>query len=246
MPAAPNGFTDPSGGRPMPTEPDHVPSEQAPSTRRRRRRWLLAGAVAVPALALALWWFEPQALLFDDVVDEGFPIADAAEADDSAAGGRAADAPSAGEEEPADAERDPAQPDDGAGADSGDDAADGATPPPSGPVELAAGSFESRNRYTVTGTATTFQLEDGRRVLRLEDFESTNGPDLFVYLTVAGTADDDAALDGDFVDLGELTGNIGNQNYVIPDDVDLERYTSVAIWCRRFTTSFGVADLATS
>jgi hypothetical protein len=40
-----------------------------------------------------------------------------------------------------------------------------------------------------------------------------------------------------------LSGNIGNQNYVIPADVDLDRYDSVVIWCRRFTTSFGVADL---
>jgi hypothetical protein len=102
----------------------------------------------------------------------------------------------------------------------------------------------SRNRYTVTGTASAYQLEDGQRLLRLEDFASTNGPDLFVYLAVAGASEDDAALDADFVDLGVLSGNIGNQNYVIPADVDLDRYDSVVIWCRRFTTSFGVADLA--
>jgi hypothetical protein len=96
----------------------------------------------------------------------------------------------------------------------------------------------------VTGTASAYQLEDGQRLLRLEDFASTNGPDLFVYLAVAGASEDDAALDADFVDLGVLSGNIGNQNYVIPADVDLDRYDSVVIWCRRFTTSFGVADLA--
>lgn len=60
---------------------------------------------------------------------------------------------------------------------------------------------------------------------------------------MAGASDDDAALNADFVDLGMLSGTIGNQNDVIPVDVDLDRYDSVVIWCRRFTSSFGVADL---
>jgi len=200
-----------------------------------------AGAVAIPALAVVLWWFQPQALLFDDVVDESFPGA-GADQEDAAPAQPAEEAGTAGEG--------PAL--DGGGEDAAEEAAPGAgddtepaevEPEPSGPVELAVGSFVSRNRYTVTGTATTYQLEDGERLLRLEDFESTNGPDLFVYLTVAGADDDDAALDADFVDLGVLSGNIGSQNYVIPADVDLDRYDSVVIWCRRFTTSFGVADL---
>jgi hypothetical protein len=219
----------------------HPPRARGP---RRRRRLLLAGAVGLPVLAVALWWFQPQALLFDDVVDESFPIgADAAVTDDLAPG-ETTDRQPADDDEPDTVD---AAPDDGEGADdtdAEDDPSQEAAPAPTGPEELATGSFVSRNRYTVTGTATTYELEDGQRILRLEDFTSTNGPDLFVYLTVAGSADDDAALDADFIDLGALTGNIGNQNYVIPDEVDLDRYTSVVIWCRRFTTSFGVADLA--
>jgi hypothetical protein len=202
---------------------------------------LLAGAVGLLGVAFVLWWFQPQALLFDDVVDEAFPDAAAAdetdrtaagqdEAETSAASGRAdaRDAQDAVTGDEIDPETDDAEAEDST---------------PSGPVELAAGSFVSRNRYTVTGTATTYQLDDGERVLRLEDFTSTNGPDLFVYLTVAGAADDDAGLDAEFVDLGTLTGNVGDQNYAIPAEVDLDRYDSVVIWCRRFTTSFGVADL---
>jgi hypothetical protein len=180
-----------------------------------RRRLLLVAAVAIPALVVILVWFAPQALLFDDVVDEGFPVGGPAVQEDVAPD------PAAGDDaEPAEVE-----------------------PAASGPVELATGSFVSRNRYTVTGTATTYRLQDGQRLLRLEDFESTNGPDLFVYLTAAGAGDDDDVLDVDFVDLGVLSGNIGNQNYVIPAGVDLDRYTTVVIWCRRFTSSFGVADL---
>lgn len=96
--------------------------------------------------------------------------------------------------------------------------------------------------YTLS-QATTFRLEDGSHVLRLEDFASTNGPDLFVYLTTADADATDDELGAEFVDLGVLTGNIGNQNYVIPADVDLDRFDTVVIWCRRFTTAFGAADL---
>ena len=234
----------------MPREPDAVIEEDAPSSPRShrpargRRALVLAGAVAVPVLALALWWFEPQALLFDDVVDESFPVGSAAEQDDGGAA-PAAPADEAGADT-AGADLDDAgeAPADEPGPAAGDDTAPSeAGSAPSDPVELATGSFVSRNRYTVTGIATTYQLADGQRLLRLEDFESTNGPDLFVYLTVAGASDEDDALDADFVDLGVLSGNIGNQNYVIPADVDLDRYDTVVIWCRRFTTSFGVADL---
>lgn len=194
-------------------------SGAAPSRRAPRRRLLIAVvAVAIPMLVLVLWWFEPQALLFDVVVDEGLPVGAAA-------------VPLEGE-----AERETAIPD----ADPGPAASE---PVPTGPIELASGSFESRNRYVVTGTASFYLLPDGQRLLRLEDFAATNGPDLFVLLTAAGTSDDDSALDADSIDLGALSGNIGDQNYVIPADIDLERYDTVVIWCRRFSSSFGVASL---
>lgn len=179
-----------------------------------RRHLLVLAAAAILTLTGILWWFEPQSLLLDVVVDESFPAAEAA-----VPGGEVV-----------------REPGNGVGSAEG-----GSTQ--SGPVALATGSFESRNRYTVSGRATSYAMEDGQRLLRLEDFESTNGPDLYVYLTVAGASDGDAALGADFVDLGVLRGNIGDQNYVIPTDVDLDRYDTVVIWCRRFTASFGVADL---
>lgn len=170
--------------------------------------------LAIVALGPIVWWFQPQALFLDDVVDEGFPSAEPVTHDSAVEV----------------MERDPGSVD--------------VTPLPDGPVVLATGTFVSRNRYRVIGTATIHRLSDGRRILRLEDFESTNGPDLFVHLTVAGASDDDDALDAEFVDLGGLSGNIGDQNYAIPDEVDIDRYDTVVIWCRRFTTSFGVADLS--
>jgi hypothetical protein len=227
----------------MSVAPPELPGEDrpvadAPRRGRRRTGWLLAGGVGLLGVALVLWWFQPQALLFDDVVDEAFPDASAA----AAADGTTAREDEAETEQDAGGEGPDTAPDEGVDAEAAEPGV--ADPTPSGPIELATGSFVSRNRYTVTGAATTYQLDDGERVLRLEDFNSTNGPDLFVYLTVAGAADDDAELDADFIDLGTLTGNIGDQNYAIPADVDLDLYDSVVIWCRRFTTSFGVADLS--
>ncbi|HEY8140434.1 MAG TPA: DM13 domain-containing protein [Nitrososphaera sp.] len=78
---------------------------------------------------------------------------------------------------------------------------------------------------------------DGSSVLRLEDFRSTNGPDLYVYLSVDKEATD-------FVDLGRLKGNIGNQNYDIPEGTDLSKYDTVLVWCKQFSVLFGSAELA--
>jgi hypothetical protein len=78
---------------------------------------------------------------------------------------------------------------------------------------------------------------DGSNVLRLEDFMSTNGPDLYVYLSTDKQA-------SDFIDLGRLKGNIGNQNYDIPTGTDLSKYDTVLIWCKQFSVLFGSAELA--
>jgi hypothetical protein len=201
------------------------------------RLLVLVGVVLVGAIAFVLWWFEPQALLFDRVVDEEFPtVATEAEPEPTPAETTADDTP-----DPEEANDPPADP---ADLDTPDAAEADEVEEPTGPRALSSGGFESRNRYTVTGEATVYELEDGSRTLRLEPFESTNGPDLYVYLTTADHAHDDDALAADFVDLGDLRGNIGSQNYPIPDDVDLDAYDTVVIWCERFTAAFGAADLA--
>ena len=98
--------------------------------------------------------------------------------------------------------------------------------------------------HETRGTAKIIQLEDGRRLLRLEDLETSNGPDLRVYLSEIPESDDWHAYGERYVDLGALKGNLGNQNYEIPTDMDLSRYKSAVIWCRRFTVGFGVAGLS--
>ncbi len=110
------------------------------------------------------------------------------------------------------------------------------------PAELVRVDFIDRSHGTV-GVAKVLSDGTGRRVLRFEDFETSNGPDLDVYLSSAPVDAPPRDFDDDFVSLGDLKGNVGNQNYEIPESVDLDRYSTVVIWCVRFDVVFGVADL---
>lgn len=107
---------------------------------------------------------------------------------------------------------------------------------------IFTGDFVDRSHPT-SGRADV--LNDGgvQRFLRFEDFETDNGPDLNVYLSTAGVNADAGTFDDDFIDLGDLKGNIGPQNYEIPADVDLDRYSTVVIWCVRFGVAFGAAEI---
>ena len=107
----------------------------------------------------------------------------------------------------------------------------------------ASGPFISRSHPT-EGSAWVLGDGSGQRFLRLEDFRTDNGPDLNVYLSATSPDAPASAFDDDFVDLGDLKGNVGSQNYEIPVGLDLDHYSTVAIWCVRFGVVFGAADLA--
>lgn len=114
------------------------------------------------------------------------------------------------------------------------------------PSAVARGAFHS-NAHETTGTATIYRLDDGRRVLRLTDFTTSNGPDVRLYLVAAEDVQDDATVKREgFVELGKLKGNKGDQNYEIPASVDLAKYRTVTVWCARFSVNFGSAPLAAS
>lgn len=91
------------------------------------------------------------------------------------------------------------------------------------------------------GVATIYQLGD-QRVLRFEEFEVTNGPDLHVILS---SSPNPTARDGlgEYINLGMIKGNIGSQNYEIPADVDLSQYQSIVIYCQPFHVVFATAVL---
>lgn len=109
----------------------------------------------------------------------------------------------------------------------------------------ASGPFINRSHPT-RGNAIVLGDGTGQRFLRFEDFRTDNGPDLNVYLSSAPQDAPAGQFDDDFIDLGDLKGNVGSQNYEIPRDVDLSRYSTVVIWCVRFSVIFGAAELVAS
>ena len=179
------------------------------------------GRTAIVAVALlvvgafALYWFAPWNLFVDRTVDEALP----------------------GVSAPVEGARDEAA---DIGAAAGGGAGGGGT---SEPITLARGGFTSLEHETA-GTALVVELENGSRFLRLEDLETSNGPDLRVILTDQPVSEDwDVWDDGEYVDLGALKGNLGSSNYEIPANVDLQDVETAVIWCRRFSVGFGVAPL---
>lgn len=185
------------------------------------KRTALTGAAAVAvvaAAAIALPLFQPWRLLTDKVVDEALPSASPSAAPISI------------------------QP-------------SSSTPPtvsvapsvaPKKPKVLATGSLIS-HEHSTSGQVAVLQLPDGSRVLRLENLDTSDGPDLRVWLSDAevlpGRAGWHVFDDGRYQALGRLKGNHGNQNYPIPANVELDDFRSVTIWCDRFNVSFGAATL---
>lgn len=128
--------------------------------------------------------------------------------------------------------------------------ADAVTPtpePPAAPVTILTGSFVS-HEHTTTGSARVIEHPDGTRQLAIEGLETTNGPDVHVWLSAGPVID---GFDGwftaagyDYVDLGPIKGNLGDQLYDIPAGVDLAAFPTVDLWCVQFSVSFGAAALA--
>jgi Electron transfer DM13 len=114
------------------------------------------------------------------------------------------------------------------------------------PRILFSGDFHN-GAHETKGLATIYELAGGKRVLRFTDFETSNGPEVVVYLIAADDAiDSDTVKNTDHISLGPIKGNIGDQNYDIPSDVDLTKYHAVTIWCQRFGVNFGTAPLTPS
>ena len=105
---------------------------------------------------------------------------------------------------------------------------------------LRSGRFQSV-RHQARGDVKAIALANGGRVLTLTKFAVENGPDLRLYLvTGPATSEDEVS---DFIDLGGLKGNVGNQQYEIPGEVDLGRYATAVVWCRAFSVLFARAPL---
>ncbi len=118
---------------------------------------------------------------------------------------------------------------------------------PGQPVILAIGQWQGIDSFHQTqGKAILVRVPDGRRFIRFEDFRVTNGPDLYVYLSGHPSPRTGAQLhEGAAFEVARLKGNIGSQNYELPADLDLSKFKSVAIYCKRFSVMFGSAQVIT-
>jgi electron transfer DM13 len=184
-------------------------------------------AIAIAAIGFGIYWFAPQNLFLDRRVDEAPP-------------GLQGDGPGAYGEDPLQlghrGDRGPKR----------EDASPSAMPESSGPVVVSRGTFASLEHAT-SGSALLVRLEDGSHVVRLEDLDTSNGPDLRVLISDRPPSDDwHGWADGAHADLGGLKGNVGSSNYAVPTDVDPADYRTVVVWCRRFTVGFGVAPISPS
>jgi hypothetical protein len=113
---------------------------------------------------------------------------------------------------------------------------------PANAALVSQGAFFSYAHET-SGKAELLSVGD-KNVLRLSGFRTSNGPAVRVYLVRATDPSDMNVKEKGFLDLGPIKGNLGDQNYELPADVDLSQYGAVSIWCARFGVNFGGASLA--
>ena len=221
------------------TTTDSPPSGPTPAPGRRKK--LLAGlaVIVVVGVAVALAVFEPWRLFTRSTVDEALPVQVSSV---EVAASPSAQAPAS---TPAPAPEQTGSPNVGDPATSGPAAVGEPGPtPPVQPMALASGAFVD-GEHATSGTASILQLPDGSRYVRLENFSTSDGPDVQVWLTdkAAGGSDWGKYDDGVHLSLGELKATDGNQNYPIPADANLSAFTSVVIWCDRFNVAFGTAPV---
>lgn len=110
---------------------------------------------------------------------------------------------------------------------------------PADPEVVARGTFAGDSGHDVSGEALLYRLADGSHLVRLEGFETDNGPALEVWLV--RQTEGDIAAGG--ASLGALKSTNGDQNYPVPADVDASEFAGVSIWCEAFSVNFGAAAL---
>ena len=190
-----------------------------------------AAWIAAVVIVAAAGWFFASPLFIDKVVDEAFEFPARAEVDRMSASERQTAMDRSTE----------------AAAAMPDKVMDEPMGLLETPAVIARGSFRDADAvHRGAGAATLYRLADDRHLLRLENFRVTNGPKLVVYLAVHPDPQSAADVLEGFVSLGELKGNVGSQNYAVPDGIDVSGYRSTVIWCELFDVLFSSAPLAIS
>jgi hypothetical protein len=108
--------------------------------------------------------------------------------------------------------------------------------------EIATGQWRSLEHAT-TGKASLIELPGGGHSVQFASLDTSDGPDLYVYLSPHESSSAEKAFGQGFTSLGKLKGNRGDQVYDIPSGVDVSGIRSVVIWCQRFSAGFAVAPL---
>ncbi|MBI2003729.1 MAG: DM13 domain-containing protein [Parcubacteria group bacterium] len=120
----------------------------------------------------------------------------------------------------------------------------GQTELPQEPAVVKQGNFvDADSFHKGSGNAYILEYPDAKKILRFENFETVNGPDLYVYLAQNSAPTNNLNSLGDYIDLGRLKGNIGDQNYELPQNISTDDYQAVAIWCKKFGVLFPYAVL---
>jgi hypothetical protein len=199
----------------------------------KKRLLVMIGVAVVVVVGGAVAWYLASPLLIDKTVEEPFPI-EAPGQDDMA------QVP----EEDRQAAADSQGPDTASGMP--DRSVDEEMPAGDQPLLVSQGQFYGADSlHRGSGKASIYQLPGGRHVLRFEEFSVTNGPDLHVLLAANPSPTGQSDL-GEYVDLGELKGNLGNQNYEIPEGIDLAQFQSIVIYCQPFHVVFSVAAVSSA
>lgn len=190
--------------------------------------WVRLAIAVITFVVFGVAWWLISPLFINNSVSEGFPTLAPMSTKTEAAAASLSEAT--------------ATPQAAATAEPTEDSSD-AMPEGDGLTLVSQGEFYDLAHHG-EGSASVYSFSDGSRVLRFENFQVLNGPDLHVYLAAQDPVPNTVGqeLIG-YVDLGALKGNIGDQNYDIPEGVDLADYPSVVIWCVPFRVPFSAASL---
>jgi hypothetical protein len=188
---------------------------------RRRLWWVIIAAIVVGA---PIVWYLASPLFLNRVVSEGFPM-------------------STGATVPEGMTQQQVEETMAAAAQTTTSASEAMPPAVSPAVAVARGSFTGADGFhRGQGTAAVYRVGD-QLVLRLEAFQVTNGPDLHVILTAHAAPKSRADVQQEYLEIAKLKGNVGEQNYTLPAGLSLDRYRTVAIYCKPFHVVFATAPL---
>lgn len=115
------------------------------------------------------------------------------------------------------------------------------TEPVNNPVDTSAanirfnGTFGNGPYGLVNGMAKIY-FQDNHYILALENFNSSNGPDLHVYISKE-------VQPVNYIDLGKLQSVNGNQQYPLTGNINFSEYKYALIHCQQYNHLFGSAEL---